>query len=202
MADGEMEGLVVSDCTKCSELVSSRSQIVNGTGPPDADVLFIGEAPGAAEDRKGEPFVGRSGDVLDQHIGDIGLNRGDVRITNCVRCRPPENRDPNRSERRNCIGYLHREITSVDPTVIVTLGKVPSEELLDRSVAVTKEAGRIEHLQLGDRSYRVLISIHPAATLYDPSNGETLESVMRSIADLLDLDVDADDDDQSTLGQF
>ncbi len=106
--------------------------IVNGVGPADADLLFVGEAPGANEDEQGEPFVGRSGDVLDAGLRDAGLDRGDVRITNCVRCRPPDNRDPRNGELANCRDYLETEIDRVDPEVVVTLGKVPAEHLLDR----------------------------------------------------------------------
>ncbi|MFB6189807.1 MAG: uracil-DNA glycosylase family protein, partial [Halapricum sp.] len=100
------EQLCVTDCERCPELVASRSRIVNGVGPTDADLVFVGEAPGAQEDEQGEPFVGRSGDVLDDALRDAGLSRADVRITNCVRCRPPDNRDPKREELDNCRGYL------------------------------------------------------------------------------------------------
>jgi len=121
---GEMEDLCVTDCTRCPALVDSRSRIVNGAGPEDADLLFVGEGPGAKEDEQGEPFVGRSGTVLDDGLRTVGLARSDIRISNCVRCRPPENRDPKKDELANCRGYLEREIDRLDPEVIVTLGKV------------------------------------------------------------------------------
>ncbi|WP_255169064.1 uracil-DNA glycosylase [Natrononativus amylolyticus] len=187
-ADGEMEGLCVTECTRCPALVDSRSRIVNGTGPADADVLFVGEGPGANEDREGEPFVGRSGSVLDDHLRTVGLEREAVRITNCVRCRPPENRDPNKAELENCRGYLEREIDLVDPDVIVTLGKVPSEHLLGRSVAVTKEAGTVDEVRIEGTPRRVLICLHPAATLYDRSQEETLAETLATAADLADVD--------------
>ena len=181
---GEMDGLRVTDCTRCPELVDSRSRIVDGTGPEDADLLFVGEGPGAKEDDQGEPFVGRSGSVLDDGLRDVGLARGDVRITNCVRCRPPENRDPTDEELANCRGYLEREIDLLDPDVIVTLGKVPSEHLLDRSVAVTNEAGSLEEVRIGDTPRRVLVCVHPAATLYDRSQEETFADALERAADL------------------
>lgn len=170
-----MDDLTVSGCERCDGLIDSRSRIVDGVGPADAEILLVGEAPGEAEDRQGEPFVGRSGDVLDSALRDAGLARADVRITNCVRCRPPENRDPRQPELANCRGYLEREIAIVDPSVIVTLGKVPSEHLLDRDVAVTQEAGSVVSIDTGDQSRRVLICVHPAATLYDRRQREVFE---------------------------
>ena len=191
-----MEGLSVVDCTHCPALVDSRQQIVNGTGPADADLLFVGEAPGANEDDEGEPFVGRSGAVLDDALRDVGLARADVRITNCVRCRPPENRDPTQEELANCRGYLEAEIDQVDPEVVITLGKVPSEHLLERSVAVTNEAGSLVEHELGGEARTVLICVHPAATLYDRSQEETFENAIRKAAEL------AGDGGQSKLGEF
>ena len=182
-----MDGLCVTECTRCPNLVDSRSRIVNGTGPEDADLVFVGEGPGANEDEQGEPFVGRSGTVLDDGLRDVGLERGDVRITNCVRCRPPENRDPTTEELGNCRGYLETEIERLDPDVIVTLGKVPSEHLLGRSVAVTKEAGSLEEVRIAGTPRRVLICVHPAATLYDRSQEETFESALERAADLADV---------------
>src|SRR6056297_1576650 len=161
----QFDGICVNECERCPELVDSRSRIVNGVGPIDADLLFVGEGPGKNEDEQGEPFVGRSGSVLDEALGEAGVLREEVRITNCVRCRPPENRDPTKEELANCRGYLDDEIETVDPTLVVTLGKVPSEHLLGRSVAITKEAGDVVETRFGDRSQRLLLSVHPAATL-------------------------------------
>ncbi|QCC59768.1 uracil-DNA glycosylase [Natrinema thermotolerans] len=179
-----MEDCRVTECTRCPALVDSRSRIVNGTGPTDADLLFVGEGPGANEDEQGEPFVGRSGSVLDDALRTAGLDRIDVRITNCVRCRPPENRDPTTEELENCRGYLEREIAAVDPEVVVTLGKVPSEHLLERSVAVTKEAGSLEEVRIDGTPRRVLLCVHPAATLYDRSQEETFEEAVERAAEL------------------
>ena len=183
-----MEGLRVTACERCPALVESRSRIVNGTGPEDADVLFLGEGPGAREDSQGEPFVGRSGSVLDDGLRQVGLARADVRITNCVRCRPPENRDPTTTELAHCREYLERELELVDPEVIVTLGKVPTEHLLERSAAVTKEAGTLEEIRIGGTPRRVLICVHPAATLYDRSQSETFEAALERAADLAGVD--------------
>ncbi|MCO8266873.1 uracil-DNA glycosylase [Haloferax sp. AB510] len=195
-----MEGLCVTGCEQCPELVDSRSRIVNGVGPDDADLLFLGEAPGAKEDEGGEPFVGRSGSVLDDALREAGLARADVRITNCVRCRPPDNRDPTSDELSNCRGYLARELELVDPELIVTLGKVPSQHLLDRGVAITSESGSVVDARVGDASYRVLLSVHPAATLYDRSQREGFFETIARAADLSGL---ADSSDgQASLGDF
>ena len=189
-------GTGVADCERCPALVDSRSQIVDGVGPADADLLFVGEAPGANEDEQGEPFVGRSGDVLDDGLREVGLARQDVRITNCVRCRPPDNRDPTADEQDNCRGYLDSEIAAVDPELIVTLGKVPAELLLERSVAVTNEAGDIDELTVDGRPWRVLVCVHPAATLYDPSQRDAFEHALSAAAEY------AGDGGQATFGDF
>jgi DNA polymerase len=193
---GSMDGLTVTACERCPGLVDSRSRIVNGVGPADADLLFLGEAPGANEDEQGEPFVGRSGDVLDEGLREVGLDRADVRITNCVRCRPPENRDPHVEELANCRPYLDAELAAVDPQLVVTLGKVPAEHLLDRDVAVTSEAGDVYEYDSGEGTHRVMVSVHPAATLYDPSQKETLSTTLQRAAEY------AGDGGQSTFGDF
>jgi DNA polymerase len=179
----DSERICVEDCTRCPALVDSRSRIVDGTGPVDADLLLVGEAPGAQEDENGEPFVGRSGDVLDDGLRDVGLARADVRISNCVRCRPPDNRDPTTEELGNCRGYIEREIAAVDPELVVTLGKVPAEHLLDRSVAVTAEAGDLDGLTANGDSVPVLVCVHPAATLYDPGQRETFTAALERAAE-------------------
>jgi uracil-DNA glycosylase family 4 len=190
------DSLAVTGCERCQVLTDSRTQIVNGTGPADADLLFVGEAPGANEDEQGEPFVGRSGDVLDEVLREAGLDRTDVRITNTVRCRPPDNRDPTTGERANCRSYLAAEIAAVDPELVITLGKVPAEHLLERSVAVTNEAGDIYETSVGEATCRLLVCVHPAATMYDPSQRDPFEATLRTAAEY------AGDGGQSTLGDF
>jgi DNA polymerase len=191
-----MDGLEVRGCERCDELCASRSRIVNGTGPADADLLFVGEAPGEQEDQEGEPFIGRSGDVLGEALRANGLARADVRITNCVRCRPPDNRDPTGTELGNCRGYLEAEIGRVDPTLLVTLGKVPAEHLLGRSVPITNEAGDIVQAELGEKKRDLLLSVHPAATLYDPSQQESFERAIERAAAVIGSG------DQATFGDF
>ncbi|WP_199268431.1 uracil-DNA glycosylase [Halomarina oriensis] len=194
----EMDGVTVTDCERCPALCESRSRIVNGDGPEDASLLFVGEAPGAQEDSEGRPFVGRSGDVLNDALRDRGLSRSDVRITNCVRCRPPDNRDPHTEELANCRGYLETELARVDPDLVVTLGKVPTEHLLERSVAVTKEAGSVHDVRLGETTHRLLVCVHPAATLYDRSQRSTFDEALDEAVAL----VGAGAGDQSRLGDY
>lgn len=194
MAPGE--DYIVETCERCPALVESRSRIVNGVGPEDAELLFVGEGPGEQEDTDGEPFVGRSGDILDEVLRDYGLARDDVRITNCVKCRPPDNRDPKHTELANCRDYLEAEIAAMDPTVVVTLGKVPSEHLLDRSVTVTNEAGTVDRTTIGGLKQDVLVCVHPAASLYDPNQRETLESTIETAATM------AGTGQQSRLGEY
>ena len=194
------DDLRLSSCERCPALVESRSRIVDGVGPTDADLLFVGEGPGANEDEQGEPFVGRSGDVLDEALRDAGLARADVRITNCVRCRPPDNRDPRSEELANCRGHLETEIDRLDPKLIVTLGKVPSEHLLDRSVAITSESGDVVDARIAGSGRRVLLSVHPAATLYDRSQREGFFETIARSADLAGAAEGGDG--QSRLGEF
>lgn len=177
----------VSACTRCPALVESRSRIVNGTGNPTAELVLVGEAPGQYEDEEGEPFVGRSGDVLESVLADLGVDREQLRITNCVRCRPPENRDPTVTELENCRNHLDRELATIDPTVVCALGKVPAEQLLDRSVRVTSEAGAVESVTFGGRSRDLVICPHPAATLYDPSQRESFAKALGTAVDRANL---------------
>ena len=200
MSDDADVDIDVHDCTRCPVLCDNRSRIVDGIGPVDADLCFVGEGPGEREDEQGEPFVGRSGEVLDDALRDRGLSRRDVRIVNCVRCRPPDNRDPTTAELENCRGYLATELDAVDPTVVVALGKVPAEHLLGRSVAVTKEAGTLHDARVAGAARRVLVCVHPAATLYDPSQRETLGAALDEAVAL--VGDDGGGDGQSRLGEF
>lgn len=198
MSDSEpTDDTRVVDCNRCPRLAECRSQIVNGVGPEDADVLFVGEGPGENEDEQGEPFVGRSGDVLDDALTRHGFSREGVRITNCVRCRPPGNRDPADEELSNCRDHLEQEIAAVNPDLIVALGKVPAQHLLGRSVSVTAEAGEIDDARLAGEKRRLLVCVHPAATLYDPTQRDAFDDAISLAAEITGRE-----GGQSTLGQF
>ncbi|MDH3739234.1 MAG: uracil-DNA glycosylase, partial [Alphaproteobacteria bacterium] len=120
----------VAGCTRCG-LHQSRTQTVFGVGNPDADWMIIGEAPGAEEDRRGEPFVGRAGKLLDEMLRAVGQGRDSAFIANILKCRPPNNRDPKREESRECRGYLERQIELVQPKIILAVGRIAAQLLLD-----------------------------------------------------------------------
>jgi DNA polymerase len=151
----------VHDCTRCP-LSASRTNAVFGMGNPMADLMFVGEAPGAEEDKQGLPFVGRSGQLLDRVIREeLGMTREDCFIANTLRCRPPGNRDPQPTEIESCRPWLEQTIELVDPNVVVSLGNFASKLLIGTSVGITKLRGH-EYEYLG----RVLIpTYHPAAVL-------------------------------------
>lgn len=168
----------VKDCSKCPKLVESRSRIVNGVGPVDANLVIVGEAPGQKEDEQGEPFVGRSGTVLDNTLEKFGYSRSDVRITNTVRCRPPDNRDPYVEERNNCYSHLVNELETVEPNAVLTLGNVPTQTILNEKVSITEIVGNKYDIQFGDVELTVVAGIHPAATLYNSSYKEKFEEAI------------------------
>ena len=166
-APGALESIdaQVRDCRKC-ELHRTRTHTVFGVGRPDADCMFIGEAPGAEEDARGEPFVGRAGKLLDAMLAAIGLKRGDVYIANIVKCRPPRNRDPHTDEIAACSGYLRRQIEAVSPRLLVATGRVAAQSLL----ATTKPIGRLRGrtYRYGEDRLPVIVMYHPAYFLRSP----------------------------------
>ncbi|AGA34856.1 Uracil-DNA glycosylase, family 4 [Thioalkalivibrio nitratireducens DSM 14787] len=156
----------VAECAACAELAARRTQTVFGVGDPDADWLFIGEAPGAEEDRCGEPFVGRAGLLLDNMLAALGLRRGEnVYIANILKCRPPGNRDPKTEEAAACRGYLDRQIELIRPRVIVAVGRVPAQALLDTDAPL----GRLRGRDLQYRGVPLVVTYHPAYLLRSPT---------------------------------
>jgi uracil-DNA glycosylase len=149
-----------STCTRC-RLSAGRTQVVFADGNPDADLMFIGEGPGYHEDVQGLPFVGAAGQLLNRLLGEIGLRREDVRITNVVLCRPPGNRDPMPDEIEACKPYLQEHVELVDPQVVCTLGNFATRVILDRPVAISKARGE-RHAWQGRM---VIPTFHPAAVL-------------------------------------
>jgi uracil-DNA glycosylase family 4 len=159
-------------CTKC-RLAAGRTQVVFGVGNPHADLMFVGEAPGFNEDKQGEPFVGAAGQLLTKLLGDIGLQRADVRITNVLLCRPPGNRDPMPDEIDSCKPWLKEQIDLIDPRIICTLGNFATQLLLGKKVGITKVRG-----QRFDWRGRVLIpTFHPAAILRSGSAGLAMQQI-------------------------
>ena len=171
------------ECAQCREcaLCQTRHSVVFGTGNPQAEVLLVGEAPGANEDEQGIPFVGRAGKFLDDMLAIIGLDRTKVYITNIVKCRPPGNRDPLNVEQDACIGYLHRQIALIRPKILVCLGRVAAKRLMDPKFLITKERGQWRDVD----GMRVMATYHPSALLRDPAKRpeafDDLKSLQREI---------------------
>ena len=154
----------VAACTSCS-LHTSRTQTVFGVGDPQADWMIIGEAPGAEEDRRGEPFVGRAGKLLDEMLRAVGRSRDRVFIANILKCRPPNNRDPKGEESAACRGYLRRQIELVEPKIILAVGRIAAQLLLETDEPVGRLRG--SRHQLGDTP--LVVTYHPAYLLRSPS---------------------------------
>lgn len=154
----------IGDCTRCVLHKQGRKQIVFGVGNPRADIMFIGEAPGADEDQQGEPFVGRAGQLLNNMITAMGIRREDVYIANIIKCRPPGNRTPEREECDTCSPFLMRQIEVVKPKIIVALGAVAAKTLLAVNDAMINLRGKIYDF----RSTKLAVTYHPAYLLRDP----------------------------------
>ncbi|MBS1263654.1 MAG: Type-4 uracil-DNA glycosylase [Methanonatronarchaeales archaeon] len=174
------------DCRRCPPLVESRTRVVNGEGSCSSGLMLLGEAPGRREDERGEPFVGRSGEVLDEALTGLGLDRDDVRISNVVRCRPPGNRDPLKSEVGNCRSYLVEEVSVFEPGVVCALGRVASSALLGRAVSMGEALGRGGGASFGELRVPLVVNYHPAATLYDPSKRVGFDDALETAIELLD----------------
>ncbi len=163
-------------CTRCAELATTRTSVVFGSGNADAELMFVGEAPGANEDLQGLPFVGAAGKLLEKLLGEIGLSRAEVFIANVLKCRPPGNRDPQPGEIENCRPYLVRQIELIEPRVICTLGNFSTKLLRGQPDGITRVHGRPEVRTIGTHSARLYPLFHPAAALYTPSTLETLRA--------------------------
>ncbi len=170
----------LGDCTRC-KLHAGRNKIVFGAGNPEARLMFVGEAPGADEDLQGEPFVGRAGQLLTKIIEAIDLTRADVYIANVIKCRPPQNRNPEPDEVAQCEPFLFRQIDTIKPTVIVALGKFAAQSLLRTTEPITRIRGK-------EFSYRDAILIptyHPAYLLRNPSAKREVWEDMKRVKQLL-----------------
>jgi uracil-DNA glycosylase len=175
-------------CTKCPQLASTRTTVVFGSGDADADLMFVGEAPGANEDKQGLPFVGQAGKLLDTLLGEIGLTRSDVFVVNVLKCRPPGNRDPLPGEIDNCQDYLFRQLELIEPRVVCTLGNFATKLLrADPGTGITRLHGREELRQIGPRVVRLYPLYHPAAALYTRSMLDVLRTDFERIPELLAL---------------
>jgi uracil-DNA glycosylase family 4 len=172
-------------CTRCP-LHLGRTRVVFGAGNADADLMFVGEAPGQQEDLQGLPFVGRAGKLLDQLLSEVGLERSDVFITNVLKSRPPGNRDPQPEEIDACKPYLHSQVELIEPRVICTLGNFATKLLTRSQRGITGVHGRPQVHELGGRAVRVFPLYHPAAALRSTKTLEELREDFRRLPELLE----------------
>lgn len=174
----------VSDCTRCP-LHETRTKAVFGAGNADAELMFVGEAPGAEEDRQGLPFVGRAGQLLNQLLEEIGLSREQVFIANVLKSRPPGNRDPQPLEIEACKPYLFEQVRLIEPKVVCTLGNFATKLLSGSPVGITRVRGTPQVHELGGRTVFLLPLLHPAAALRTPAMKETLRADLATVPGLL-----------------
>ena len=173
---------VVQGCVACDELAASRTRVVAGQGPPDAEVLLVGEAPGAQEDETGVPFVGRSGQLLDQLLGEAGLRREQVAVANVLKCRPPANRTPRRAEVARCRPWLTRQVELLDPRVVVALGSTAAAWFFGPSarIGALRQLSLAEPLTYDGRA--LLVTYHPSAAIRFGPNGEPLAALRADLS--------------------
>jgi DNA polymerase len=171
----------IGDCTRCKLHTLGRKQIVFGVGNPEADLMFVGEAPGAEEDEQGIPFVGRAGQLLTKIIEAIDLRRDDVYIANIIKCRPPQNRNPEPDEVALCEPFLFRQVDVIAPKVIVALGKYAAQTLLRTDSPISRLRGRV----FDYRGAKLIPTFHPAYLLRNPSSKREVWEDMKLVRSLL-----------------
>jgi uracil-DNA glycosylase family 4 len=174
----------VQTCTKCP-LHETRTKAVFGAGDADAELMFVGEAPGADEDRQGLPFVGRAGQLLNRMLEGIGMSRGDVFIANVLKCRPPGNRDPLPPEIEACRPHLLEQVRLIEPRVVCTLGNFATKLLSGNPAGITRVRGTPQVHELGGRAVFLLPLFHPAAALRTPAVKEALRGDFELLPELL-----------------
>ncbi len=176
-----------SGCTRCP-LAQTRTQVVFGVGDPNAELMFVGEAPGFHEDKQGIPFVGQAGKLLDRLLEGIGMSRAEVYVANVLKCRPPGNRDPNPDEIETCEPFLFRQIELISPRLVATLGNFATKLLSGKPTGITRVHGVEQEVTLGGRRVALYPIYHPAAALYTPAMLKVLEEDFRRIPALLERD--------------
>lgn len=187
----------IASCRKCV-LCEGRTNLVFGVGREDADIVFVGEAPGYYEDKQGEPFVGAAGQLLTKLLASIGLEREDVYITNVLKCRPPGNRDPLPEEIEACKPLLFKQLETIRPKIVVTLGSFAARVILNKTVSMSK----IHGLPIESDSYLIFPTYHPAAALYTRATLASLEEDFRKLKELLDRGPTPPEEKPAQLGLF
>ncbi len=174
-------GHSLKDCQRC-RLSSGRTQVVFGTGNPNAGIMFVGEAPGFYEDKQGVPFVGAAGKLLNELLESVGLSRSDIYIANVIKCRPPDNRDPLPDEVETCKPFLFQQIELIKPKVVCTLGNFAMQTLLGKKIGIMKMRGQAFQVQ----DFFVFPLLHPAAALHQGNLNESLREDFRKLKAFLD----------------
>lgn len=184
MATTPLEELAASlhDCQRCKLATLGRSQVVFGVGNPHASIMFVGEAPGFNEDQKGEPFVGAAGKLLNDLLASAELSRDHIYIANVIKCRPPNNRDPEQDEVETCKPFLLRQIQLIRPTLVCTLGNWATQTLLERKVGITKVKAQAFYL----KDFVLFPLLHPAAALHQGNLLPTLKEDFKKLKEFLD----------------
>jgi uracil-DNA glycosylase len=180
---------VAAGCAKC-RLAEGRTQVVFGVGNPDADLMFVGEAPGFHEDKQGYPFVGQAGKLLDKLLEGIALSRADTYVANVLKCRPPGNRDPAPDEIESCEPHLFRQLELVQPRVVASLGNFATKLLSGKQIGITRVHGQEQQVTIGGRSVLLFPLYHPAAALYTPAMLKVLEADFARLPALLGTPVE------------
>lgn len=170
------------DCQQCPLAKLGRRQVVFGVGNPRASVMFVGEAPGFHEDQKGEPFVGAAGQLLNELLQSAGLSRADVYIANVIKCRPPNNRDPDPQEVKTCKPFLLQQIAAIKPTLVCSLGNWATQTLLERKVGISRVRGQAFYL----KEFVLFPLLHPAAALHQANLLEPLREDFHKLREFLD----------------
>lgn len=170
------------NCQRCQLAKLGRTQVVFGVGNPHASVMFVGEAPGFHEDQKGEPFVGAAGQLLNELLQSVGLSRADIYIANVIKCRPPNNRDPEPQEVETCKPFLLQQIAIIKPQLVCSLGNWATQTLLERKVGITRVRGQAFYL----KEFVLFPLLHPAAALHQGSMLQPLRKDFQKLKELLD----------------
>jgi len=181
------------NCNLCTELSLTRTQVVVGDGFTDGPkIVFVGEAPGANEDIQGKPFVGKSGQILRKTLEALGFSKKDYYITNVVKCRPPENRDPKLEEAKNCFPYLQMQLEKFNPAIICSLGAHATKYLISNgdfenvnNKTISENRGNVVVIKLGGREYKLMPCYHPAATIYNQKLRDTFVGDLKKLKEIV-----------------
>lgn len=175
-------GKSLINCQRCKLAKMGRTQVVFGVGNPHASIMFVGEAPGFHEDKQGEPFVGAAGKLLNDLLASAGLSRNDIYIANVIKCRPPNNRDPEPDEVETCKPFLMQQIQMIRPKLVCTLGNWATQTLLERKVGITKVKGQAFYM----KDFVIFPLLHPAAALHQGNLLDTLKEDFKKLKEFLD----------------